>query len=758
MGSNILDNALGRGRFGDVDSYNTYIETRDMRGSVNFNLLGEIKEYTTDTQPDGWILCDGHIMTEDEKAQYKELAILLSGDSNLVDSIDPFNDGSLVAKYQLNGDATDLCGNYDGDATDVTYEEGKYSEAGKFNGSSSYVKLPSDLPIYGTDTNAISMLFYLDNLDSDTQLIDIIKDLHYRVTFNTDGTASVWCGAKEYVDIDSTDFRDFIGKWGFIALSFDADNGRHIRVATLDGEIDNDYSFDALARTEEDIDANIGASHAEDVNFNGLIDQVEIYSKALTPDEKSRLYKQTVRYELPLKNNSIYSTSYYIKASGVTEGLPLQDEGFLGTVKTFHTAELVPDNYNVCSGSKIDPLSEYGKYLIGKGILNTVDDCDIFKDGSGKALYQFNGDATDKGGNYDLSIGTDPVFVEDGHFDTCIKLGQNTDLQIDDKDFGDTIVKTVTGWFYAEAGYDAGNRYLFDPRGDANTGDYVVMNDTWEMRDVNSVRVNLLDVADGDTHSEYGKWHFVTVELSSNVDHLTIGDYHDTSSTAEAYSWGDRIEQVRVFNRELTVDEEKTLFSEGLFLPYIEDTENVKYRIKTLSLPTSELKSIEAPHYKLVETLTNQRWVDGKPIYRKVYDIGTIDNDLEFSIGDLHIGDFFVAKDFFAQVVGTDSTASAAVSFHETDDNEVGVSFRDKETIKISTLDGKDVNWVVVIEYTKAIDTAESPIAYNYVQVDYKDAIMGDLSRYDESIANLGSLILANTADINGILIEDLND
>ena len=40
---------------------------------------------------------------------------------NTVDLYNPFPDGGGVALYQLNGDATDVSGNYDGTATNVTY-------------------------------------------------------------------------------------------------------------------------------------------------------------------------------------------------------------------------------------------------------------------------------------------------------------------------------------------------------------------------------------------------------------------------------------------------------------------------------------------------------------------------------------------------------------------------------------------------------------------------------------------------------------
>jgi hypothetical protein len=61
------------------------------------------------------------------------------GCTNTVDLYNPFPDGGGVALYQLNGNATDVSGNYDGTATNVTYGAGEFGQAGVFNGSSSFI-------------------------------------------------------------------------------------------------------------------------------------------------------------------------------------------------------------------------------------------------------------------------------------------------------------------------------------------------------------------------------------------------------------------------------------------------------------------------------------------------------------------------------------------------------------------------------------------------------------------------------------------
>ena len=63
--------------------------------------------------------------------------------TNTVDLYNPFPDGGGLALYQLNGDATDVSGNYNGTATNVTYGAGQFGQAGVFNGSTSRINIPA---------------------------------------------------------------------------------------------------------------------------------------------------------------------------------------------------------------------------------------------------------------------------------------------------------------------------------------------------------------------------------------------------------------------------------------------------------------------------------------------------------------------------------------------------------------------------------------------------------------------------------------
>ena len=72
------------------------------------------------------------------------------------DSADVFGDSSGVALYNLDYDASDASGSYDGTPSNVTFGVGgKINYGARFNGSSSYIDVSSFS--FGSDNLSISM-------------------------------------------------------------------------------------------------------------------------------------------------------------------------------------------------------------------------------------------------------------------------------------------------------------------------------------------------------------------------------------------------------------------------------------------------------------------------------------------------------------------------------------------------------------------------------------------------------------------------
>jgi hypothetical protein len=82
------------------------------------------------------------------------------------DTLQILGDTSCVATYRLNGNATDLSGNYNGTATSVTYVAGQFEDAGSFNGTSSKIST-SVIPLTNTSFS-VSLWFNVNSFQIGT--------------------------------------------------------------------------------------------------------------------------------------------------------------------------------------------------------------------------------------------------------------------------------------------------------------------------------------------------------------------------------------------------------------------------------------------------------------------------------------------------------------------------------------------------------------------------------------------------------------
>lgn len=130
--------------------------------------------------------------------------------------------------------------------------------------------------------------------------------------------------------------------------------------------------------------------------------------------------------------------------------------------------------------------------------------------------------------------------------------------------------------------------------------------------------------------------------------------------------------------------------------------------------------TIELPSYSTTETLTEKRWIDGKPIYRKVFThtIGATapTNDIVIYTGLTGIDLSWVDDYKFVQTSPESNVATSSGTFFVADTSEQRVySTKDGSQISIMIPDNNAL-WVnsvyyIILEYTKTADTADSPTA-----------------------------------------------
>jgi 6-phosphogluconolactonase (cycloisomerase 2 family) len=206
------------------------------------------------------------------------------GCTDIVDNYDPFG-GNGVALYQLNGDATDESGNYNGTASNVTYGTGVFGQSGVFNGSNSRITtVASQLPIPASGAFTVSFWAKVDSsLTQYNTCMLSFGDFWLKSEYPTGefGLGDINAG---YQTTSSMGYG-----WNHCVLTVDASNNINLY---LNGA--NEFTGNkSISRTNGGNFA-IGVARLSNpvYYFNGQLDQVRIFDTALTPLEVEALYTE----------------------------------------------------------------------------------------------------------------------------------------------------------------------------------------------------------------------------------------------------------------------------------------------------------------------------------------------------------------------------------------------------------------------------------------------------------------------------------
>jgi hypothetical protein len=106
----------------------THIKTTTQKNSFTTNKYAHIRKYNRAVSAK-----ELSIMQDIEKK-------LLCPYNSTIDNPDPFEDGSGIALYKMDGNANDTTGVYDGTPTSITYADGEFGQCAVFNGTSSNIR------------------------------------------------------------------------------------------------------------------------------------------------------------------------------------------------------------------------------------------------------------------------------------------------------------------------------------------------------------------------------------------------------------------------------------------------------------------------------------------------------------------------------------------------------------------------------------------------------------------------------------------
>ena len=213
------------------------------------------------------------------------------------DTLQILGDTSCVATYRLNGDATDLSGNYNGTATSVTYVAGQFGDAGSFNGTSSFIDTNYTMPSSSTysfsvwfksNSSARQALFgdIASSGFGNTSRIILMIQNSGKFQFIIANGSSEW---NEFTTVDSTPYAD--NNWHNIVLVI---SGTSVKLYA-DGNTTpiGDLTSSVSAGTDGTQSISLGKMGDENSNYlNGSLDQVRIFNKAITAAEVTTLYNE----------------------------------------------------------------------------------------------------------------------------------------------------------------------------------------------------------------------------------------------------------------------------------------------------------------------------------------------------------------------------------------------------------------------------------------------------------------------------------
>ena len=205
----------------------------------------------------------------------------------------------LVAWYELNGDAVDSSGNgFDGTNNGAIATTDRFDNtngAMSFDGSNDYIDCGNDSALNPADAITISVWVKLNSKDIDQEIIRKSRDSSGEVyeIFIKDNNEIFFgirdsSGTENYV-LPSTTLTT--GVWHHIVGTYDK---QYLRLYLNGDEIGSESSTLTLDSSSKNL--SIGYNDAGTKYFNGDIDDVRLYNRALSTDEISTLYHSSSYY------------------------------------------------------------------------------------------------------------------------------------------------------------------------------------------------------------------------------------------------------------------------------------------------------------------------------------------------------------------------------------------------------------------------------------------------------------------------------
>ena len=204
-----------------------------------------------------------------------------------------------IATYQLNNATTSIPSNtYPGTPSNITYAAGKFGNAAVFNGSSSEISLGSSNSFSYTTTGALSINMWIKTTNTSTAYVvskanDSSGQYEWAIEQLSNGTLSL------HAYTNAGGFASTINNTAVIN-----DGNWHNLVGVIVNNTSTTLYIDGIAATSTSFSGtaasysiptligHFGGISAATAWFEGDIDQVRIYNRAITAEEVTTLYNE----------------------------------------------------------------------------------------------------------------------------------------------------------------------------------------------------------------------------------------------------------------------------------------------------------------------------------------------------------------------------------------------------------------------------------------------------------------------------------
>ena len=210
-------------------------------------------------------------------------------------TFDYFGDNSALALYQFDGNMKDTGGQFDGtlDKGTETYDTGNWDKGFKFDKSTD-IKIDKSI-FDNQDIISISLWYSSTQTDSPTGLFSFRGggngDIEFILCINRDkgGDIGIDVGnGDSYLKYYTDDINSNDGNWHHLVFIIDFTN-TNVKVY-FDGAKKIDETNDKIAKEGTPDKVLIGSNHGNQ-EFEGIMDELRIFSKAVSDDEVTKLYK-----------------------------------------------------------------------------------------------------------------------------------------------------------------------------------------------------------------------------------------------------------------------------------------------------------------------------------------------------------------------------------------------------------------------------------------------------------------------------------